>query len=159
MNLIFEPITNKNRTAVENLRPFDEQVNYIESVAECLMEAEGCDAWKPVGIYDDDVLVGFAMYGYFMQTQLDGRLWFDRLLIDRAYQGQGYGRAAVSALLKKLAEEYTQKRVYLSVYDVNQSAIHIYEELGFRLTENWIPKGNESWCMSLSSGSPSLAAQ
>ena len=39
------------------------------------------------------------MYGFFWEYLPFGRLWLDRLLIDRRFQGRGYGRAALAALL------------------------------------------------------------
>ena len=39
------------------------------------------------------------MYGFFWEYLPFGRLWLDRLLIDRRFQGLGYGRAALAALL------------------------------------------------------------
>lgn len=91
MPLRFVPITEENRREVENLQLFPEQRSYIESVPECLAEAEQTREWRTVGIYDGPTVVGFAMYGCFAQPEPEGQLWLDRLLIDRAYQGRGYG--------------------------------------------------------------------
>ncbi len=87
MPLHFVPITEENRREVENLQLFPEQRSYIESVPECLAEAEQTREWRTVGIYDGPTVVGFAMYGCFAQPEPEGQLWLDRLLIDRAYQG------------------------------------------------------------------------
>lgn len=56
----------------------------------------------------------------------------DRLLIDRRYQGKGYGRLAVEGLLSNLWREYGKKKVYLSAFAENQQAIELYRSLGFR---------------------------
>ena len=131
MPLRFVPITEENRREVENLQLFPEQRSYIESVPECLAEAEQTREWRTVGIYDGPTVVGFAMYGCFAQPEPEGQLWLDRLLIDRAYQGRGYGAGAVAALLERLPKEYGKDRVFLSVYDDNHGAIRLYEKLGF----------------------------
>ena len=55
----------ENRREVEGLTVFSEQAGFIESVNECLQEADELELWRPVGIYDSDTLIGFAMYGYF----------------------------------------------------------------------------------------------
>ena len=130
MPLRFVPITEENRREVENLQLFPEQRSYIESVPECLAEAEQTREWRTVGIYDGPTVVGFAMYGC-----------FDRLLIDRAYQGRGYGAGAVAALLERLPKEYGKDRVFLSVYDDNQGAIRLYEKLGFAFNGELDTKG------------------
>ena len=89
MPLHFVPITEENRREVENLQLFPEQRSYIESVPECLAEAEQTREWRTVGIYDGPTVVGFAMYGCFAQPEPEGQLWLDRLLIDRAYLARG----------------------------------------------------------------------
>ena len=63
--LHFEPVNSENRREAENLSVFSEQSGFIESVGECLQEADNLNLWRPVCIYDGDTLVGFAMYGYF----------------------------------------------------------------------------------------------
>ena len=63
--LHFEPVNSENRREAENLSVFSEQSGFIESVGECLQEADNLKLWRPVCIYDGDTLVGFAMYGYF----------------------------------------------------------------------------------------------
>lgn len=116
-------------------------MDYIESVPECLAEADTDDAWKAVGIYDGRMLVGFAMYGYFCSPQSEGQVWLDRILIDKTYQGKGYGKASVRALLKKLCREYGCHKIYLSVYDVNKPAIGLYHKAGFHFNGELDTKG------------------
>lgn len=65
--LHFEPANQENRRALENLTVYLEQSGFIESVSDCLREAEAFPLWRPVGIYDGDTLVGFAMYGFFSE--------------------------------------------------------------------------------------------
>ncbi len=64
MLLKFEPVCRKDRKDIEALQMFPSQSGYIESVVECLEEADWIREWRPVGIYDEEVLVGFAMYGF-----------------------------------------------------------------------------------------------
>ena len=94
MDLHFEPITDDNREHALKLHISPTQKGYVETVEECLEEASHGRNWRPVGIYDGPVMVGFAMYGFFWWPYLPlGRLWLDRLLIDEAFQGRGYGRS------------------------------------------------------------------
>ena len=59
-------------------------------------------------------------------------IWLDRLLIDARFQGRGYGRAALEALLERLSREYPEQDVYLSVIEGNDVATRLYEQYGFR---------------------------
>lgn len=142
MNLHLVPVTQENRKQVEQLKVHPEQEKNLESVSECLIEADEMEVWKMVGIYDEDVLVGFAMYGFFKEMQ-DNRVWLDRLLIDRNFQGHGYGRAAIRLLLSELFMEYGKNQTYLSVYADNIQAIHLYQSMGFRFNGEIDIKGEK----------------
>lgn len=132
MNIHFEPVNAENKAAALNLRIADNQHGFIETVEQCLLEASHCKRWHPVGIYDGNTMVGFAMYGFFLWQYLPfGRLWLDRLLIDEKYQGKGYGSAALDGLVKLLIQDYNCKKIYLSVYKENATAIRLYEKFGF----------------------------
>ena len=106
MKIRLEPVTVASRAAVERLETAPGQEGFVESVAECLAEADRRRCWRPVGVYDGDALIGFAMYGFFWEYLPFGRLWLDRLLIDRRFQGRGYGRAALAALLETAQTRY-----------------------------------------------------
>lgn len=107
MYLHFQKVCKKNRKELEMLEIMPGQEGFIETVRESLEEADREANWRQVGIYDGEMSVGFAMYGFFKE---DGRVWMDRLLIDRKYQNRGYGRAAVSALLQRLTEVHPERR-------------------------------------------------
>ena len=102
--LHFEAVNSRNRAEVEHLEVFADQSGFIESVTQCLQEADKLELWRPVGIYDRSMLIGFAMYGYFPEPA-PGQVWLDRLLIDKKYQGKGYGKRVVLALLDRLRTE------------------------------------------------------
>lgn len=148
MNLHFEPVTEHNRAAITALCTAPGQEGYVETVAQCLTEADQTACWRPVGIYDGSTLIGFAMYGFFWQYLPFGRLWLDRLLIDARYQGQGYGKAAFAGLLERLRQEYPrQRRIYLSVIAENTVAIALYRQFGFQFTGELDTHGE--WVMRL----------
>ena len=132
MEILFEPVAHTNRTEAEELRVAPGQEHCVESVADCLREADEIPAWRPVRMLDGNQPVGFAMYGYW---ESEGRLWLDRYLIGHHFQGRGYGRACLSALLEHLELEYGRQPVYLSVYGDNHPAIRLYESFGFCFNE------------------------
>lgn len=134
MHIHIEPVNEKNLTDILALEILPEQAGFIESVKDCLYEAAKVRCWRPVGIYDDKKLIGFSMYGFFWQYLPLGRVWLDRLLIDKKYQGCGYGTQVVPVMIKRLRNEYHRKTIYLSVIDENAAAVHLYEKYGFRFT-------------------------
>ena len=88
------PVGPENRAACLGLRTAPGQEGFVESVEDCLREAQGYGAWRPVALLRGEEVVGFAMYGFFPMYKPAGRVWLDRLLIGAAHQGRGYGRRA-----------------------------------------------------------------
>ena len=113
-----------------------------ESIVEAYTTVAAGGTALPFGIYDDKTPIGFLMIGY---GEIPGEdapsiaagnysLW--RLMIDRRYQGKGYGREAV-----RLALEYIQRfpagpaqYCVLSYEPENASAAKLYQSFGFRET-------------------------
>ena len=55
-----------------------------------------------------------------------------RFLIDNRYQGKGYGKAALKLLITRLFCEYQCNTIYLSLYQQNKHAYHLYTSFGFQ---------------------------
>lgn len=127
----FIPITKDNENTVLNLKIKTQQLSFIESIEDCLKEAKELSLWRPVGIYDNQVLIGFAMYGLWKEEGTHGRVWLDRFLIDQRFQGKGYGKKALQAIIKHIYQEYGYPKIYLSLYEDNLVALHLYQSLGF----------------------------
>ena len=131
MNLTLVPVTEQNRAQAEKLSVCPGQEHFIETVAECLSEADTLSEWEPVCIQDGEKMVGFAMYGLIHEPKYT-RVWFDRFLIDGSCQHHGYGRQAVRTILHQLRKEFPGENIYLSAYEDNQVAISLYASFGFR---------------------------
>jgi len=134
-------VTKENVQEILKLKVLPGQNGFIETPAECLAEAEACPQFKPVGLYEKEVLVGFAMYGCFSDGAGNSRLWLDRFLIDARFQGRRLGLRFMQAMLEKLEAEFGKRPVYLSVYNENEAAIRLYSKLGFRFTGELDDKG------------------
>ena len=61
-------------------------------------------SFRPLAIYASEQLVGFAVHG---QDPDDDSHWIVALLIDQHHQHQGYGRAAMLALIDLIKREQT----------------------------------------------------
>ena len=147
----FKEITNANIWKVCTLEPFEEQKDFVAENIQSLAEAyatrnEGGNA-LPLAVYNDETLVGFIMIGKGTvgnekESELIKKnysLW--RLMIDKKYQGKGYGKQAVLALLDKLRTEYQRDTVYLSVYENNPHAIQLYQQIGFHFNGEYDTNG------------------
>lgn len=132
MNLTLRAVNEKNYNEIVSLHVAKGQESFIETTQECLEEAKELSIWRPVGIYDEDKLIGFAMYGLFEDEGTNGRVWLDRFMIGHEHQGKGYSKNSLRLLINQLYKEYKYDEIFLSIYDDNATAIKIYENLGFR---------------------------
>ncbi|MEZ7170412.1 GNAT family N-acetyltransferase [Sporosarcina sp. OR05] len=134
-------VDKENHEEVLSLRVTVEQQGFIESPAECLKDAEEWPEFRPVGLYADKQLVGFAMYGALLDSVGGRNLWMDRLLIDAQHQRKGYGRRFTELLIERMLSEYGEQPIYLSVYEENKAAIRMYEEFGFAFIDEYDSDG------------------
>lgn len=131
MNISIRDVAQDNVQDILKLSVGELQASFIETTEQCLSEARECTIYKPVGLYSDECLIGFAMYGFFSEETDNGRVWLDRFLIDSRYQGFGYGTIMLNALIQKLVNEFSCTQIYLSVYEENKAAIHLYQKFEF----------------------------
>ena len=128
--------TNKdNEDAVRHLKTKKGQEDFIETIDECLEEAEHKSYnidWQTMAICNDEIVVGFAMYG----KSTCGDIWLDRFMIDEHYQNMGYGKIALEKLIDMLYSEFKTDKLYLSVNKNNAVAIKLYEKMGFVMTDD-----------------------
>ena len=125
------PLSQENARAVVALRVAPEQAGFVASNANSIADAYVHRELRPLAVYAGDVLVGFAMYG---EDPDDGRWWVVRMMIDERFQGRGYGRGAMVALIALMREEHQCESIRLGVDPANHGAIRLYESLGFRDT-------------------------
>ncbi|EGT3617219.1 GNAT family N-acetyltransferase [Clostridium perfringens] len=131
MNFYFRDINKENWKKAVDLRVKDEQSDFIESNALSIAESKYVENWIVKGIYLEEELIGFTMYGYFDD---DKRVWLDRFMIDYKFQGKGYGKKVLLKLIEHIANEFKVKKIYLSIFENNKGALRLYEKIGFKFT-------------------------
>ena len=141
-----EKVTYQNALEVCELSIFESQYPFVADNEESLVEAylavtsEASYAY-PFAIYDDDTLVGFLMLGY-NEAALEGpeapeslrnnySLW--RLMIDKRYQGKGFGREAVRLALEFIRTwpSGRSEACVTSYNPENEVAKKLYASFGF----------------------------
>jgi len=131
-----ERVTQDNLQQVITLDIADEQRNFLEtpSVLYGIAEVQFHPTYLPYTILDDDVMVGFVIYGYLPEDSL--KWWIPLLIIDKCYQGKGYGRAAMEAVIKTVREQVPNcKEIALSYKQDNTVAERLYLSMGFEKTD------------------------
>ncbi len=104
----------------------------VYSLAEAYVRPE-LPVYRPLAVYNEDgQVVGFAMYT--CDPASAERHYVQRLMIDRRFQGRGYGRAAMVELLKLIRENENCEEISLTVDPDNANAQGLYRSLGFEGT-------------------------
>lgn len=152
-----QPFATLRATAVISLRPIDtknyrecielsvapEQERFVASNRQSLADAYVWrDAAEPYAIYADDEMVGFAMlfplagdvprHPVPADATLRGYVLV-RLMIDARFQGRGYGRDALDAIVETVRGRGLAT-IRLSVTPQNEQALEFYRRNGFAET-------------------------
>ncbi|WP_054709873.1 GNAT family N-acetyltransferase [Bacillus sp. JCM 19041] len=131
MSLHIREVTKENWRAVVALKVSEAQSEFIESNAFSILETEIEKNGVSVGLYDEETLVGYAMYGW--PSRRNKSAWFDRFMIDQQFQGNGYAKRFLPLLFQTMYEQYGCETIYLSLHPDNSGAQKLYEAFGFRL--------------------------
>ena len=76
-------------------------------------------------------MVGFVMLNC-DESEKDCEIW--QFMIDKKYQGNGYGKAALEAVIKYCKSHHAFEDIYLLMFPDNKATIKLYEKVGFYLT-------------------------
>lgn len=139
MTSTLRDVTKANWQACVGLRLAPEQEHFVASNAYSLAESKFMPTFVPQAIYapagpdDAEIVVGFAMYGYYPDgaPPLGLRYWIFRLMIASEYQGHGYGTAAMREILARLEADRACNDVLIGYEPDNVVARALYARLGF----------------------------
>lgn len=136
MAITLRDITGDNYFQVLELKisPEQEAAKFVAPVVRSL-----ADAWYyrdegityPKAIYAKEDLVGFIMYDLDPESQ---QVFIWRFLIDQRYQGKGYGRQTIEAVLAMAKEQAQMTKVVADYVDGNEPMKKILLGLGFEET-------------------------
>ena len=135
-------LTRDNWREVITLDIADDQRSFLEtpSVLYGVAEVQFHPTYTAYGVYDDETVVGFAVYGYIPEDA--AQWWIPLILIDRRYQGKGYGRAALQLILQRIQQEAPHCReIALNYKPHNTVAERLYLSLGFEKTDEIDERG------------------
>ena len=104
--------------------------NPVRSLAQAYVYRSQC---QPFGIFASDRMVGYVMVIYDYDIP-EYDIW--HMMIDRDFQGRGYGKAAMVKCLEYIRTKPfgSSNRVALTCNRDNSAARRLYEAFGFRPT-------------------------
>ena len=127
-----KPVTKYNLDEVLALKVDENQKGFVSSPAESLAQAYVyADTAFPFAVCIEQGIVGFIMMGYYGEKAYY-TVW--KLLIDRKYQGRGYGKRALELGIAFLKERFNIREVYTGVLPENHTARKLYQSVGFEDT-------------------------
>jgi diamine N-acetyltransferase len=137
LNITLREITTANWEKCVDLQVRDDQKGYVAPNTYSLVQAtyEPDFKWTSLGIYHDEKMVGFLMYGKPAFPELGDNVWvICRLMVDQDHQGKGYGRAAMVEAIRRISSHADCDNIYISFHTENAVAQDLYASLGFEHT-------------------------
>ncbi len=113
---------------VAGVTPRPDQERFVSPTTYYLCLCHYGQVWHPLAVLVDGVVVGHMMWAI---DEADGSRWIGGVVIDATAQGRGIGRAALEALIARLAADPECREVALSYDPENQVARRLYASLGF----------------------------
>lgn len=121
-------VSSQNWEEVVALSARHDQARWVADVSRYLTLCRYGGTFHPLAIYAADIAVGFVMWG---RDGADDSYWIGGLIIDRRFQRNGYGRAALEATIGFLARQPACREVALSYSPDNGVAKALYARAGF----------------------------
>jgi len=128
VGIYIKNIENSNWRECIKLDVNKEQRSFIQSNLHSIAESKFQNEVRLLGIYKDNIMVGFA--SYILDEEGDMNLY--KLMIDKHYQGKGYGKESLILVMDIIRKETKNKEVWLSLHPNNTVAIKLYNKFGFK---------------------------
>lgn len=107
----------------------EEQQHFMASNLYSLAEVQFLPGFMTRGVYLKDQAIGFLMFGI---DPDDHNYWIYRFMIDKQFQGKGYGKAAMKLLIELIEGMNNSGKVIMIGYDPdNIGARKLYASVGF----------------------------
>jgi diamine N-acetyltransferase len=120
-----------NWEEVVELELRDSQEDLVASNLYSVAEAQFDPDARPRAVYAEKRVIGFLMYDMQKTKGKAKKTWIYRVMIDRKYQGKGYGRTALSKALEEIRAISGVKRISIRYMPKNPVAKPFCSSFGF----------------------------
>ncbi len=128
MQIEFRKIDKSNYEKCISLKVSEKQESFVAPNTYSLVQAAYEPEMFPLGIYYNDIIVGFILYDY--DEEIKG--WsMSRFMIDIKHQKQGIGEKSLEAFILFFKKKYKNLPLFTSAEVENTIAINLYEKYGF----------------------------
>lgn len=115
--------------------PGEDGANYVSSNGFSFAQSFFEKDWIIKGITFDGKPVGFTMFGL---DKANCRYELCRLMFDYREQGKGFGKQVLPIIIEDMKKHFNCREIFLSTSPQNKRAIHLYELVGFKKTNEII---------------------
>ena len=127
--ITLKPVDKSNYIAIIKLSVHEIQQDFVAPNVFSLAQSKVQPECIPMAIYNDQTLVGFALY---CMDEADQEFWIYRLMIGKEFQGNGYGRQALIKLVEHIQSlDPLHQSITISFEPDNIAAKTLYESCGF----------------------------
>lgn len=127
--ITLQALDNSNWEQCAYLKPKLEQEKFMASNLYSIAEVQFLQGFVVKAIYNDDVMIGFTMYGL---DPDDGKYWIYRFMIDGRFQGQGHGYQAMLLVIDEIERASNRTDIIMLGYKPdNELAGKLYSKSGF----------------------------
>jgi len=135
-------ITKDNYNDAIQLKTGEEHKKFVASNAYSIAQAQFIPGINCYGIYDDDLMVGFTMYGIREEFDEDDkdpdkRFYVWRFMIANNQRCKGYGKKALQLIIDE-AISLDQSVIAIDTSPTNMKARALYESAGFKATSDYM---------------------
>ncbi len=131
MKIELKEVTAENLRKIAALKVKPGQEDFVAPNALSVAQSKFYPSWVCLAAYAGEEPVGFVMYGI---DEDDNSLWIIRMMIDDRFQGNGYGREVLQAVVEHIKSRNYTKEIFLSFVPGNDTAKKLYESFGFEDT-------------------------
>jgi len=129
MNLQFIKIEESNKEILSKIELRPNQIGLADCPLEAYELAKKFTYAYPTAIFWENAAIAFLIYEALNEMQTHFLVW--DFVVDKAFQGQGYGREIMMQLMQKLRIEYHAEKIELAYEPSNHIARNLYRSLGF----------------------------
>jgi diamine N-acetyltransferase len=139
MSIQLKELDRDNWEECTKLEILEEQNEYMPSNLYSIAQSKFMNNMYVWAIYKDDYMVGFTS----CILDDDGDMNVARLMIDKKYQGKGYGKLALTEVMTWIKRNFDNEQVWVSIHPKNSIGIKLYVGLGFSLIETGFESEDE----------------
>ncbi len=135
MDIQIRDITKDNWLDMIELQITKEQENYVALPSEAIAASKFYDHYINRGVYLGGTPIGFIQYYPNLADNKPNEIFIDQLIIDKNYQGIGYGTAAIELILAEIKQLTGFNAVSICYVEGHDMMKRFFERFNFKVVE------------------------